>query len=152
MRRREFIAGLGSAAAWPVVARAQPARRASRIGFLGASTAAGYASRTEAFRQGLRDLGYVEGTNITIDHRWAEDKYERLPGLAAELVRSNVDLIVTSGTLRSPCCQAGNLNHPHCHSADRRSRCVRCRYQLRAARRKYHGTELFRSGIEGKKN
>jgi putative ABC transport system substrate-binding protein len=102
MRRREFIVGLGSAAGapalWPVAARAQQARKVSRIGLLAPSTVAGYANRIEGFRRGLRDLGYVEGTNITIDYRWAEDKYERLPDLAAELARSNVDLIVTSGT------------------------------------------------------
>ena len=57
-----------------------------------------FASRIEGFRQGLRDFGYVEGTNITIEYRWAEGRYERLPELAAELVRSNVDLIVTHGT------------------------------------------------------
>jgi putative tryptophan/tyrosine transport system substrate-binding protein len=57
-----------------------------------------FASRLEGFRQGLRDFGYVEGTNIIVEYRWAEGRYERLPELAAELVRSNVDLIVTHAT------------------------------------------------------
>jgi len=69
-----------------------------RIGFLGPSSAAGIASRLEAFRAGLRDLGYVEGKNLVIEFRWAEGKYDRLSELAEELVRLNVELIVTSST------------------------------------------------------
>jgi putative tryptophan/tyrosine transport system substrate-binding protein len=98
MKRREFIALLGGAAAtWPLAARAQrPAKPV--IGFLGPASPSTFASRIEAFRLGLRDFGYVEGTNITVEYRWADGRYERLPELAAELVRSNVDLIVTHGT------------------------------------------------------
>jgi len=69
-----------------------------RIGFLGAASASSYARHVNAFRQGLRELGYVEGKNITVESRWAEDKYDRLLDLAAELVRLKVDLIVTHGT------------------------------------------------------
>jgi len=98
MKRRDFIALLGGAAAsWPLAARAQrPAKTV--IGFLGPASPSTFASRIEAFRQGLRDFGYVEGTNITVEYRWAEGRYERLPELAAELVRSKVDMIVTHGT------------------------------------------------------
>jgi putative ABC transport system substrate-binding protein len=99
MKRREFIKLLaGGTLAWPHAARAQQANRVARIGFLGAASAAGYAGRVEAFRSGLRDLGYVEGTNIIIEYRWAEENSQRLPELAAELVRSGVDVIVTHGT------------------------------------------------------
>jgi putative ABC transport system substrate-binding protein len=99
MRRREFITLLGgAAAAWPLAARAQQPGGMRRIGFLGQSTAAEIASRLAGFRQGLRDLGYIEGTNIIIEYRWAEGYYERLQGLVADLVRSNVDVIVTAGT------------------------------------------------------
>jgi putative ABC transport system substrate-binding protein len=99
MKRREFIELLaGGTLAWPLAAWAQPAGRVARIGFLGAATAAGYASRVEAFRSGLRDLGYVEGTNIIIEFRWAEENNQRLPELATELVRSGVDVIVSHGT------------------------------------------------------
>ena len=98
MRRRDFIKVIaGSAVAWPLAARAQwPAK--SVIGFLSMASPSTFTSRIEGFRQGLRDFGYVEGTNITVEYRWAEGRYERLPELAAELVRSNVDLIVTHGT------------------------------------------------------
>jgi putative tryptophan/tyrosine transport system substrate-binding protein len=100
MRRRDFIAGIaGSAAAWPLTARAQqPASRIFRIGFVGLPTADSLPKRPEAFRAGLRDLGYQEGRNVVIDFRWADAHYERLPALFSELVRLNVDVIVTHGT------------------------------------------------------
>jgi putative ABC transport system substrate-binding protein len=99
MKRRELIRLLvGGTLGWPLAARAQPAGRLARIGFLGAASAAGYASRVEAFRSGLRELGYVEGANIMIEYRWAEENNQRLPELAAELVRSGVDVIVCHGT------------------------------------------------------
>jgi putative ABC transport system substrate-binding protein len=69
-----------------------------RIGFLGATSAAGYKSRVDAVRAGLRDLGYVEGKNVVIEFRWAEGMYDQLPSLAAELVRLKVDVVVTGGT------------------------------------------------------
>jgi putative ABC transport system substrate-binding protein len=98
MRRREFIAGLG-AAAWPVVARAQRTALPV-IGFLGASTMEAIREPIEAFRRGLAETGYVEGQNVAIEYRWAEDDYDRLPALAEELVRRQVALIVTAGNTR----------------------------------------------------
>ncbi len=99
MRRREFITLLGGAmAAWPLVAQAQQAGKVARIGFLGATSPAGYGARVEALRAGLRELGYIEGTNLVLEYRWAEGNYDRLPALLAELIRSNVDIIVTHGT------------------------------------------------------
>ena len=98
MRRREFITFLGSAAtAWPLAARAQRPTKWV-IGFLGMASPTTFAARLEGFRLGLRDFGYVEGTNITVEYRFAEGHYERLPELAADLVRSKVDVIVTHGT------------------------------------------------------
>jgi ABC-type uncharacterized transport system substrate-binding protein len=79
-------------------ADAQQANKVPRIGFLSAGSSSAYSPRNEAFRQGLRDLGYVEGKNITIEYRFAEGKLERLPDLTAELVRLKVDIIVTAGT------------------------------------------------------
>jgi ABC-type uncharacterized transport system substrate-binding protein len=76
---------------------AQQANKVPRIGYLNGASASSYAARTDAFRQGLRDLGYTEGKNIVIQYRHAEGKLDRLPALAAELVRLNVDVIVTAG-------------------------------------------------------
>src|SRR5207253_2917398 len=99
MKRRSFITLLGGAAAWPLAARAQqPAAKVPRIGFLGNSTAELEANLVRPFRDGLRALGYEEGRNIVIEYRWAEGEYERFPALIAELVASNVDVIVTAGT------------------------------------------------------
>jgi putative tryptophan/tyrosine transport system substrate-binding protein len=97
LRRRDFVTLLGGAAVWPVTARAQQKSKVPRIGFLGASSESGWAARVEGFRSGLRDLGYKDG-NVVIEYRWADDNYERLPVLAAELARSNVDVIVAHGT------------------------------------------------------
>ncbi len=79
------------------MAEAQQAKKVPRIGFLSATSPATLSARIEAFRQGLRELGYVEGKNIVIEYRWAEGKTERLPDLAAELVRLKVDVIVSGG-------------------------------------------------------
>ena len=99
MKRREFIMLLGGAAAtvWPVAARAQQAGKVFRIGFLGSPSAASLPERNEAFRAGLRDLGYQEGRDIVIEYRWADGRLGQLPALAAELVRLKVDVIVTHG-------------------------------------------------------
>jgi putative ABC transport system substrate-binding protein len=102
MRRRQFITLLGGAATWPIAARAQQPAHVPRIGFLGLGPASAFASRVEALRQGLRDLGYIEGKNVVIEFRWAET-VDQLPELAAELVRMNVDVIfANSSTLVEP--------------------------------------------------
>src|SRR4029077_11883721 len=96
MRRREFVALLGSAAPpalWPFAARAQQTGKVRRIGFLW-DTPSAYADGIEAFRRGLRDLGWIEGQNITIEYRWADGKPDRMRELAEELVRLDVDILV----------------------------------------------------------
>jgi putative tryptophan/tyrosine transport system substrate-binding protein len=103
MKRREFIALFGSAAAppsllWPLAARAQRPRKVPLIGVLLAGTPASFSLRAQAFRNGLHDLGYVEGKTIAIEWKWGYDRVEGLPELAAELVGLNVDVIVTGGT------------------------------------------------------
>ena len=98
MRRREFITLVGGAAAgWPLAARAAQTKVA-RIGFLGVDSASSHAARLAALRAGLRDLGWLEGTNLLIEYRWAEGNYERLRGLADELVQLKVDVLVTHAT------------------------------------------------------
>ena len=93
IERRKFLATLGgAAAAWPLAARSQQPGAMRRIGFLGLGPASLSASRVEALRSGLRDLGYVEGRNIVLEFRWAVSPAE-LAGLAADLVRMNVDVI-----------------------------------------------------------
>jgi putative tryptophan/tyrosine transport system substrate-binding protein len=99
IRRREFIAGLGSAAAWPVAARAQ-GTAIPVIGVLGSASPEPSADRLLAFRQGLSDTGYVVGRNVALDFRWAYDQYDRLPGLAVDLVGRQVSLIVAMGNVR----------------------------------------------------
>ncbi len=99
MERRTFMAMLtGGIVVSPLAAEAQQAGKVYRVGFLGNSSAALEANLVGPFREGLRELGYVEGRNIVIEYRWAEGKYERFPALIAELAALNVDVIVTAGT------------------------------------------------------
>ena len=98
IRRREVIAGLAGATALPLAARAQQSGKVPRIGVLLAGTPASFARRAKAFRDGLQDLGYDEGKTIAIEWKWGEDRVEQLPELAAELVRLDVDALVTGGT------------------------------------------------------
>ena len=96
MRRRTFIGGLGSAVAWPVVARAQQPTM-PMIGYLGVQSADDPNNRTAEFLQGLKETGYVEGQNVAVEYRWAENQFDRLPGLAADLVRRRVAVILADG-------------------------------------------------------
>ena len=99
MRRREFITLLGgSAVAWPFAARAQPSGKTYRIGFLGVFSYPEYRRLFDALQKGLRQLGYEEGKNIVIEYRWAEGRYDRLPELAADLVKLKIDVLVVHST------------------------------------------------------
>src|SRR3954453_10145182 len=103
MRRREVLAALGAGAAWPLPISAQTQRKVPRIGYLGAGIRTVVPSPVEAFLEGLRNLGYLEGQNFVLVERYAEGQQERLPELAAELVRLDVDIIVapTSGSAKA---------------------------------------------------
>ena len=98
MRRREFIAALGGAAAWPLVARAQ--QPVKKIGFLSVSSPGPHTPFVAAFNEGLKETGFIEGQNLAIEYSWAEGNFDRLPALAADFVRDKVDVIAAvSGDL-----------------------------------------------------
>ena len=99
INRRRFLRHIGlGILATPFIARAQPAAKVVRIGYLSANPGSPSAPPVKAFRQGLHDLGWIEGQNVVIEYRWADGHFERLPALAAELVRLKVDVIVASPT------------------------------------------------------
>ena len=135
MKRRSFITLVGGAAAWPLAARAHQHERVRRIGFLGG--AARPVSLEPSFYggllRGLRELGYVEGRDFVMDWRFAEGRNEIIPALAAELVRSNVDVIVlgTSTAVRptQQLTQTGLTGRWRCRPGAAGSRPVRCRWR-----------------------
>jgi putative tryptophan/tyrosine transport system substrate-binding protein len=110
MRRREFIAGLGSAAAWPLVARGQ--RAMPVIGYLGTGSAGSTTIDLEGFRQGLANAGFVDGRNLTIEYRWAEGRDDRLPALAADLITRQVAVMVTTSNSGALAAKAATSSIP----------------------------------------
>ncbi len=115
MMRREFITLLGAAgAAWPLAARAQQGERVRRVGVLlvGAGNDPAWQVYADALRQGLTETGYVEGRNLAIEYRWAEGQYDRLPTLAADLVRQRVAVIVAGANPSAVAAKAATTTIP----------------------------------------
>ena len=143
------LSGFTAAPSCPLLpAQAQQPTKVPRIGYLSAPPFR-FHGRLEAFRQGLRELGYVEGKNIVIEWRHAEGKLDRLPALAAELVRLKVDVIVTAGP-QQPVPPRKRLYDSHCHGAGYRSCWKWIRRQPGATWRKHHGIVTLAPELSGK--
>ena len=147
IERRKFLATVGTAAAWPLAARAQlPA--VPVVGFLHPAShptlLEAYAARLRAFHEGLKDAGFIEGQNVAIEYRWAEGQLDRLPALATELVRRQVAVIVADASVAAFAAKGVTTTIPIVFTSLRRScRAWSCR-QPRPAGRQPNGHQLVR--------
>src|SRR5262245_52858521 len=140
-----MVFALGSSAS------AQQAKKVPRIGYLGSIPLSAFVSRIEAFREGLRELGYVEGKNIVIEWRSAEGKLDRLPALAAELVALKVDIIVSASPTTTRSIKDATSYDSNCHGAGLRSRCERVCCQPGAPGGNLTGLSTLLPEVSGKR-
>ena len=126
MRRRQFITGLGAAAAWPLTARAQQAK-VPVVGYLSTASAEASLASTTAFLQGLKEGGYINGQNLVVEYRWTDGHNTSLPALAADLVRRQVNAIMANGTPAALAAKAATTTIPIVFQAGagHHSSCVR---------------------------
>ena len=110
--RRELLAALGGAVAWPLAARAQQTGKLPTIGFLGSATPGAYQPFVSAYHAGLKETGYVEGHNVAIEYRWAQGEYALLPKLADDLIRARVSVIAAAGTAAALVVKAATTSIP----------------------------------------
>jgi putative ABC transport system substrate-binding protein len=147
MRRREFIAALGGAAAWPLGASAQQSAMPV-VGFLHPASPDGNADRVRAFREGLKETGFVEGDNVAIEYRWADNNLERLPALATDLVHRRVAVITTFGP---PSMFAAKADNSHDLSCSRGSGQARPCDEPCPAGWQFDGSDFFPAEVSGKR-